>query len=329
MDASSRTNVVRLNPLKSHRGPPLRRVSKGHQSNRVIHLAEYLEFVAEAILRRRSDIAELRDSIKTMKQVILAQKPKTSGQGPLTDPELKAPAPEVFETMMDIVREDSDLNPYRDYGVRFRNALMFEVMYHTGIRAGELLSLRIEDMSFSVDNAQIHVRRRHDDPIDPRLQQPVAKTLERRIPIPTHLAKRIRSYIMDVRAHIPRSTEHPFLFVTHHAARHCQGRPISDSTFRNRILAPAVQSNPELFEEITRHGFRHNFNYRLSKKIDQHNQKAEADSRLQPIGEKEEIQIRKQLNGWKSDASAVAYNLRHVEELANVLMKEDAEQQNK
>lgn len=302
LDASTQKKVVTLNPARSKRGPPLRRVSKAHQANRIVHVAQYLDFSAHALLRNRTNFAELKNPIEEMKRALVAQKPKVSGKGAITDPDLKAPAPEVFEKLMAVVGEDSDDNPYKNKTVQFRNALMFEVIYHTGLRAGELLSLRVEDISFSEDRSAIHVRRRHDDVVDPRVHQPVAKTLERTIPIPTQLAMRLREYILEVRSRIPGATRHPFVFVTHHSAKSHQGKPISDSTFRNRILAPAVKKNPDLFDEITRHGFRHNFNYRLSKKIDKRNEQAKTDQEVKPISEKEEIQIRKQLNGWDYEA---------------------------
>jgi len=131
---------------------------------------------------------------------------------------------------------------------------------------------------------------------------------------------------MDVRAKIAGANKSPFLFVTHKRGKY-QGHPISDSSFRNRILRPATAANPELFDEICRHGFRHNFNYRLSQKIDAHNMRAKTDTSIKPIKEKEEIQIRMQLNGWSSEDTAQTYNLRHIQEMANKLQREDMDNQ--
>ena len=41
------------------------------------------------------------------------------------------------------------------------------------------------------------------------------------------------------------------------------------------------------------------------------------------INEKKEIQIRKELNGWSSDKTAETYNLRHIREEADRVMRED------
>jgi integrase len=236
------------------------------------------------------------------------------------DPNAKAPPPEVFEKLMQTIREDSPDNPYMNDGVRKRNAAMFELMYETGMRSGEILALEIGDVDYLIGN--VSVVRRHDNPHDPRKRQPVPKTLERDIPISLSLAQRLRDYVMDVRAKVPGANKGPLLFVTHKRGKY-QGKPISDSSFRNRILGPATAANPELFDEINRHGFRHNFNYRLSKKIDNYNLRAKTDSTITPIKEKDEIHLRMHLNGWSSEDTAQTYNLRHIQELANKFQRED------
>ena len=65
----------------------------------------------------------------------------------------------------------------------------------------------------------------------------------------------------------------------------------------------------------------------MSQKIDVHNKAAKSDPGIQPINEKQEMQIRKELNGWTSDKSAETYNKRHIKEIADKLMREDMEEQ--
>lgn len=295
--------------------------SKAHAANRLAHIANYLHFAARTLLRQRSNFTSLASEIDDMKDRIIAQKPKGLGdKGLANEPDAKAPPPEVFEQLMQAVREDSPDNPYKNAGIRKRNAAMFDVSYETGMRAGEILGLQIGDVDFQ--GATISVVRRHDNPQDPRARQPVAKTLERVIPVSLVLVQRLRDYVMNVRASVPNANKNPYLFVTHKRGKY-QGQPISDSSFRNRVLGPATSTNPELFDEVCRHGFRHNFNYRLSKKIDAHNLRAKTDPTIKPISEKNEIQIRMQLNGWESEDTAQTYNLRHIQEMANKLMRED------
>jgi len=129
---------------------------------------------------------------------------------------------------------------------------------------------------------------------------------------------------MENRAATDNAKAHPYIFVTHKRGNYF-GKPISNSTFVNRIVKPAIAVSPELFEEITRHGFRHNFNYNLSKRIDAINAAAKTNPDIEAITEKKEMQIRKQLNGWSSDNTAEGYNLRHIREEADRVMREDIE----
>jgi integrase len=296
-------------------------VSKAHSANRLGHIADFLHFIARTMLRERANLTALTDCINDMKRRILAQKPKGQGKnGMANDPNTKAPAPVLFEKLMRTIQVDSPDNPYKNIGIRKRNALIFELLYETGMRSGEVLALQVNDVDYEA--GVIRVVRRHDNPHDPRKRQPVPKTLSRDIPISILFAQRLREYVMEVRGKIPRRNKKPFLFVTHKRGEY-QGRPISDSLFRNQILGRATKAKPELFEEISRHGFRHNFNYRLSKKIDEHNLRSKTDPSIKYVTEKEEIQIRMQLNGWSSEATAQTYNLRHIQELANKFQRED------
>ncbi len=322
-------NVIALSHLYPASSKNIPSVSTAHFANRLAHIADFLYFIARTMLRQRTDFADLCEAIDAMKDKILAQKTKViTPKGDVGDTEFKAPPQKVFDALMRVVKVDSPDNSYKNPTIRERNELIIEVMYETGIRAGELLALQVGDIDFQ--QGVVNIVRRHDNPDELRKRQPVVKTLGRPIPIKEELAARIRHYIMEVRAIIPGANKHPFLFVTHKKGEY-QGRSISNSTFTARILKPAVARFPDMFEEIKRHGFRHNFNERLSKRIDAQNAKARANPELglKVINEKEEIQIRKQLNGWDSDSTAETYNLRHIKEMADKLMRQDMESQNK
>ena len=101
------------------------------------------------MLRRRENFITLTGAIDDMKKRIIAQKPKGGkNNGLSTDPDSKAPPPEVFEKLMKTVRVDSPENPYKNSSIRNRNALMFDIMYDTGMRTGEILGLQIGDIEF-------------------------------------------------------------------------------------------------------------------------------------------------------------------------------------
>lgn len=182
-DSTRNKNVSRLSVSHPSSTRHLQVVTKAHAANRLGHIAAYLHFTARTMLRERANFTALTDEIDEMKARILAQKPKGQGKnGMANDPNTKAPPPEVFEKLMQTIKEDSPDNPYMNDGVRKRNAAMFELMYETGMRAGEILALEIGDVDYQMGT--VSVVRRHDNPHDPRKRQPVAKTMERDIPIP-------------------------------------------------------------------------------------------------------------------------------------------------
>ena len=306
---------------------PIQKVSNAHVSNRIAHIAGFLYFTARTVLKNQLADKSISQSIKEMKSSLIACKPKGNAGGGLGgDPNSKAPSPEAFELILKITREDAQDNPFSSFEVRFRNALIFEVLDATGVRASEMLAIQIGDIDFH--NGAISIVRRHDAVEDPRKKQPVVKTKPRKIPIDKALTERLKDYVLGVRAKTGVATKHPYLFVTHKHGE-CCGKPISHSSVVNRVLKPAIAVRPELLEEITRHGFRHNFNYRLSKRIDAINKAAKTNPEIEPISEKMESQIRKELNGWSSDKTAETYNLRHVREEADRVMREDMDQWSK
>lgn len=279
-------------------------------------------------MRRRSDYPQKCEEIERFIKLIKAQRKKVTKHKP--SPHFEAPPVEVFDSFMEFVHEDNPDNPFKNPDIKFRNSLIFEVLYATGCRSGELLGLQIGDIDFT--NNRISIVRRHDTTDDWRARQPVAKTLERIVDIDEKLTQRLRRYIIDVRSKIPFATKHPIIFVTHKKGNY-QGHPISNSTFKDRILRAATMKRPELYEYITRHGFRHNFNYKISARTDRINKAVERNREqaisagLSFITEAQEIQSRKYLNGWASDKSAHIYNRRHTIEKAELMMRSDMELQ--
>lgn len=307
-------------------------VTKTHFSNRLKTCAEYFEFVATNILRKRPDFSNYLETIENTKNAILRQKKRIGrAKNNTNDPNRKAPPPEVFQHLMEIVEPMNVHNPYTLF-VRQRNYLLFKILYETGLRAGEILQLKISDINFS--QCEIMVRTRHDDPDDIyRLDEPNAKTLERDIPISQSLSDQIREYVLNERRFILNAKKHSFLFVSHKGLT--KGQPLSSIQFSrivekisvNEELVQFIKRNGILVDRrVTRHGFRHNLNNKLSKAIDQNNKNAINDGRMHDvISEKKEIEQRMYINGHKSEKSAEIYNLRHTKEQAEKLLKVELE----
>lgn len=292
------------------------RVSQAQQYNRLSTIADYLEFAASVVTQYRGHSQDAA-AITKMAHTIRNHRPRGyMGYGD-DDPNAKSPPPEVINRFMAAMAVDSPENPFHDPALRLRNAIIFGLLRWTGMRRGELLSLRLDQLDLGGE-PQVWVRRNQDDKYDPRPNQPVTKTKERPLPIPEELAGQIQDYVLSVRAKIAPARKHPYLLVSHRDGP-TYGRPLSASALGSRIMATARSVAPE-FAQVHPHAFRHHFNYELSVKIDANNAKVRAhpeDRTLKQITEAEELKMRAFLNGHRSVASGRFYTRRHVRERAD------------
>ncbi len=305
---------------------PLLTVSIAQQNQRIKVVAEYFEFLANNLLRNKASFSGYVDIIKETKDWLLSKKPKGVSRSTTFDPDAKAPPPEVFFKVMELVRPFNDKNPFTEL-VKNRNYLLFRLLYETGLRSGEILQLKITDIKFSEN--LIEVRRRHNDLEDTyRSIEPNAKTLERDIYITPELAEEIRAYVIKERRLMPNANKHSFLFVSNKGKS--AGNPISLIQFSKIVEKVAEDESLADFikkhgfkgaKRITRHGFRHDFNNRLSISIDKNNEKAREEGRLHDIiSEKQELERRMYLMGHKNESSSSIYNLRHTKKQAESLL---------
>jgi integrase len=304
-------------------------VASKHHRNRLTVISQFLNFFVEVSLRQFPHYAYYLDAAEKMSKLILKQKPKRQGsKNAQTDPDKKAPPPEVFDEIMRIAHPDSSDNPFTKL-VSKRNYLVVKLLYETGIRAGELLQLKVRDVDLG--GSAISIVRRHDDIEDKwRALEPNAKTLERDIPIPEELTNLLREYIFGERRQmvdrIPKSKGHGFLFVS---SKITTGQPLSINQLSNLILKLACDKSLSSYIEAqgiriskaaSPHSYRHNRNNQISMIIDFINEKARREGRLYDvISEKKEKEIRMYLMGHKSEKSAEVYNLRHTKSVAEKL----------
>ena len=321
ISSKTQTNIDVLYPSKISK---LMKVSAANLNIRIARVASYLGFLARVVLRENSSINEFQPLIDNMVKRLIAQKAKGVKKS-IQNSIPKIPSKEVFEKLMAVVEVESVDNPWKSESTRFRNWLMIKILYETGMRSGEVLSLRIDRLDLYAEKPTIHVTRTHNDPYDSRKNQPVAKTLERNIPISLSLVDAISRYI-EIRSKIPEANKHPYLFVTQRKGV-TLGQPLSEAAFYGRVFKPIIDVMPELFSGMSRHQIRHNFNERLSDRIDEINQLAKKDPEIQAINEKQEIQIRQHLCGWKSEDSPAIYNQRHIQKVAREALLNDMDRQ--
>lgn len=200
--------------------------------------------------------------------------------------------------LLDAINPASEANPWRDQAVRQRNLLMITLLLQLGLRRGELLALRIEDVN--LQKGQIRLIRRPDNSRDSRRRQPVLKTQGRLLDLRSDAIDLLSTYILQVRAEAPaRARRHGFLFVNLRT-----GGELSASTIEK--IFHRLRELPGLPTKLTCHVLRHDWNERFSRAMD--------DAGVAPARER---QLRRYLQGWSSDASAIVYTQRHVRTRAN------------
>lgn len=319
-------NVIELQSAHPIKMLPDPSVSTKQQKHRLRVIAEFLCFIVETALRKRPHFACYLDAANDIKKLLLKQSPKRqSSKASQSDPDKKAPPPEVFDEIMRLVNPKCPENPFSSL-VRQRNYLILHILYETGMRAGEVLQLKVPDINFS--GQLISVTRRHDDKEDKwRSVEPNAKTEPRDLPISYELSQSLYNYTMSERRIFTKEKQHGFLFISNKGFS--KGDPMSLSQFgklvfklaKDEKLAAYIEAEGiQVDKHVTRHGFRHNFNNRLSLIIDEHNKKAVMENRPNDvISEKNEADIRMYLMGHRSEKSSQVYNLRHTKNVAEIL----------
>lgn len=205
--------------------------------------------------------------------------------------------------LFELFRPESELNPFSDMGTKVRNRVIFLLLYHLGIRRGELLNIKIEDFDFAKNHLKI--LRNADDRKDPRKHQPLVKTRDRVLTMKDTLSNEIFKYITEHRKHVPGSKKTGFLFIVHKRGPSC-GQPLTISGYIKVI--EIVRNVSPLLYKVLGHLIRHDWNYRLSEHL---------DNLEKPPTEAEQEKLRSYLMGWKEGSgTAGIYNKRFIREKA-------------
>jgi integrase len=183
--------------------------------------------------------------------------------------------------------------------LRHRNQLIVLLMLAFGPRRGDVLKLHTGDAKAFGADPTLWIRRRPDDPGDPRVWEPNAKTEERVLPLDPSLARTINDYINNHRVQIPKYKRSPYLFLASQS-----GTPLSSRSV-NEIFE---MLKPE-FPGIHPHVLRHTHNDRLVEHC--------ARSGIDP---KDASNHAKYLNGWLGDNLGI-YTQRSQREAAHRISK--------
>ncbi len=204
---------------------------------------------------------------------------------------------------------ESSSNPWKDRHTRVRNHLIVQLFLGIGLRAGELLGLRVRDISTATGHVEI-IRRTYN-PEDKRSRRGEVKTRERRLTVTPKLTELIRSYVLNERRALRAARKHEFLLV---ASR--SGDPLSYSALA-KSFAQLRSTFPNDLGDVVAHILRHTWNDAFSEQADQSGMSPEAEKRA-----------RSYMMGWSEHSGmAATYTKRHIQRQADahlIAMQEKA-----
>lgn len=204
------------------------------------------------------------------------------------------------------------LDPYNDQGfgrdtaVRFRSYVSVGLMLFCGLRPGELLSLRVEDIQLGAISA-VRVERRPPDPLDIRRPRPQIKRNGRVIPIDSRpFALALNEYIVTWRDALESKSndESEYLILSD------DGFPLSQSSVTQFFQLVRTQYANHLPSNLTAKSLRHTFSSRLERAL-----------RASGVDEDRRREALATLRGDSSLESQNTYIAQEVEEQAAASLK--------
>lgn len=163
--------------------------------------------------------------------------------------------------LLEVLHPDADLGFGRDSAVRFRNYVSVGLMLFCGLRPGELLSLRVDDVQVGAISA-IKVERRPADSFDTRRPRPQIKRNGRVIPIDNRqLAFTLNEYIVTLREELESKSniDSDYLILSD------DGRPLSQSSITQLFQLLRKHYSDHLPENLTAKSLRHTFSSRIER----------------------------------------------------------------
>jgi integrase len=274
--------------------------------NRLAAVHAFLAFVSfdyASRLAARSE--EQREYQKARERVLKVLKERSSALGGTSDHSepgegLDKPA---RERLLAVIEPGHSENPWVPE-VQNRNWLIVRLLFELGMRRGEVLCLRVDDLRLTPDGGLMAIKRRPMDPKDPRQPKPQVKTLGRELEIGPALRQMIVDYLPE-RRKLPAARKHPFLFVSTF-----DGAPLSYSSL-GKIFDSLRKRVTDLPRELTAHVLRHDWNDRFSEMSDL------ASPHRDAVEATKEERMRAYVMGWSSPKTAEKYTKRWTTEAAN------------
>jgi integrase len=259
---------------------------------------------------KEDTFAALKGSADLVRGVLAELAPVASNRHGVTN--RKGFLQNEIDKILAVMVPTSPANPWKGKHTKGRNYLIAKWLVALGIRRGELLNIRIDDINFQT--GRVTIERRPDDKRDPRPNQPRVKTRGRELPLGSTLTALTHEYVRTLRAAQGNARKHGYLFVANGS-----GAPLSLPQV-DAIFTVLRKSRPELPRNLMPHVLgRHSWNTRFSELADERKLSTEVETK-----------VRARAMGWSETSNTAAiYTRRHVEREADeliVLLYEESEE---
>ncbi|MDI5922518.1 tyrosine-type recombinase/integrase [Halomonas sp. LR5S13] len=165
--------------------------------------------------------------------------------------------------LLDCVDPNNPLAYGRDPAIKHRNYVIVLLLLSTGMRPGELLSLRVEDVKTGAIPA-IHMQIREPDPNDPRKDKPSVKRNARIIPImDRNLAYQLDKYIVDTRDDLEEKSK----LAGDYLILSSNGEPLTLKSLGNFFRIIRDKNKDKLPSHLSPKAMRHTFSTYILKEL--------------------------------------------------------------
>ncbi|MCR9175293.1 MAG: site-specific integrase [Alphaproteobacteria bacterium] len=315
------------------------RISRSTAQSRYDAISRFLFWLGDDALSRISSFDSPKLNAAKASQQAFRSRVKANRRMGATNNPVSKPRYGLLEhqrkKLLEVIHPDSLENPFQSVH-RHRNYALILMYFEFGMRLGELLSLRVvgpqkpgggryppsvdltgqfaKEYGAATNQPSIWITRFHDDPEDPRKNQPVVKTLSRLLYFKeggqAHSA--VQEWVQKHRkdeTRYPGAKRSPFLFVSRRAKPDLRGRLVAQPLSLRRtdeLFERIRERHPEL-KDLCAHVLRHDWNDRL-------NEFSEANG----ISADEIARDQKYQMGWSPTSTMPdRYGRRSIQKLAN------------
>jgi integrase/recombinase XerD len=196
-----------------------------------VHIMQFLNHLHQ-LNRSVSTISRTLSSIRSFHQFLIREYDVDK------DPSLHIETPKkprVLPKVLSSSEVESLLDLQGNDPLVVRNKAMLEVLYATGLRVSELLSLKMNDLHLTMGFVRCFGK----------------GSKERIIPLGSHAQHAVQSYIDSARSILLKGKREDALFLNHH------GRPMSRQGFWK--ILKGIARDKDIKKELTPHTLRHSF----------------------------------------------------------------------